>query len=116
MEKHRPIVIYGNVAPNEGLIPNLMSDGCVEVACLIDRNGVQPTKYGRLPRQMAAVCESNMRMFDLGVEACLHRSKEIAVHALLHDPLTSAVCCPAEIKEMVMRLFKAEEPWLVDYR
>lgn len=116
IEKHRPIVIYGNVAPNEGLIPNLMADGCVEVACLIDRNGVQPTKYGRLPRQMAAVCESNMRMFDLGVEACLHRSKEIAVHALLHDPLTSAVCCPAEIKEMVMKLFKAEEPWLVEYR
>ncbi|MBI5706479.1 MAG: alpha-glucosidase/alpha-galactosidase [Armatimonadetes bacterium] len=116
IEKNRPIVIYGNVAPNEGLIPNLMSDGCVEVACLINRNGVQPTRYGRLPRQMAAVCESNMRIFDLGVEACLNRSKETAVHALLHDPLTSAVCCPAEIKEMTMRLFEAEAQWLVEYR
>lgn len=116
IEKNRPIVIYGNVAPNEGLIPNLMSDGCVEVACLINRNGVQPTRYGRLPRQMAAVCESNMRMFDLGVEACLHRSKETAVHALLHDPLTSAVCCPAEIKEMTLRLFEAEAQWLVEYQ
>lgn len=116
IEKDRPIVIYGNVAPNEGLIPNLMSDGCVEVACLINRNGVQPTRYGRLPRQMAAVCESNMRIFDLGVEACLNRSKETAVHALLHDPLTSAVCCPAEIREMTMRLFEAEAQWLVEYR
>lgn len=116
VEKNRPYVIYGNVAPNDGLIENLPADGCVEVACLVDRNGIQPTKYGRLPKAMAAMCDSNMRMFDLAVDACLERSKELAVQALLLDPLTQAVCCPAEIREMTLRMFEAEKEYLPGYR
>ncbi len=107
IEKNRPIVIHGNV-PNGGSIPNLPSDGCVEVACLVDRNGFQRTHFGKLPRQMAAICDSNMRFFDLGADAAINKSKEMAIHALLVDPLTSAVCCPAEIKEMVLKMFEAE--------
>jgi alpha-galactosidase len=114
MEKHVPTVIYGNVA-NNGLIDNLPQDGCVEVACLIDRNGIQPTRFGRLPRQMAAICDSNMRMFDLAVEAVINRSKEMAAQALMLDPLTSAVCSPAEIHAMTMELFDAEEQFLPNY-
>lgn len=115
VEKHSPTVIYGNVA-NHGLIENLPSDGCVEVACLVDRNRIQPTRYGRLPRQMAAICDADMRMFDLAVEAVIHRSKEMAAQALMLDPLTAAVCCPAEIREMTMKLFEAQAEFLPDYR
>ncbi|MBW7459432.1 alpha-glucosidase/alpha-galactosidase, partial [Paenibacillus sepulcri] len=44
--KHEPKVIYGNVL-NRSLIENLPTDGIVEVACLVDRNGVQPAVFGR---------------------------------------------------------------------
>lgn len=115
IEKHTPTVVYGNV-PNRGLIDNLPQDGCVEVACLVDRNGIQPTRFGRLPKQMAAICDSNMRMFDLAVDAVLTRSKETAAQALMLDPLTSAVCAPAEIREMTMRLFDAQAQFLPDYK
>ena len=39
-------------AAGEGgkLITNLPGDGAVEVACMIDRNGINPTRYGALPR------------------------------------------------------------------
>ncbi|MCO5297854.1 MAG: hypothetical protein M9921_13470 [Fimbriimonadaceae bacterium] len=111
IEKDSPVVIHGNV-PNEGSITNLPSDGCVEVACLVDRNGVQPTRYGALPKPMAGICDSNMRMFDVAAEACIHRSKEAAFHALLLDPLTAAVCSPVEIREMTRRLFEAEAEYL----
>jgi alpha-galactosidase/6-phospho-beta-glucosidase family protein len=50
---HRPTVIYGNVR-NTGLIDNL-PDGCVEVACLVDQNGVQPCYFGSLPEQLAGL-------------------------------------------------------------
>src|SRR5919197_5297814 len=43
-----PRVIYGNVR-NAGLITNLPQDCCVEVPCLVDRAGVQPTVVGDLP-------------------------------------------------------------------
>src|SRR2546428_280136 len=99
-----------------GLISNLSENGCVEVACMIDRNGVNPTRYGRLPAQMAAICESNMRMFDLGAESAIRRSKEHALHALMLDPLCAAVCAPAELREMGEKLFRAEKDYLPGYR
>jgi len=119
-EKDTPVRIHGNV-PNsvaEGgtLITNLPADGCVEVACMIDRNGLNPTRYGKLPPQMAALCASNMAMFDLGATAAIERSKEAAVHALLLDPLTAAVCSPAEIKAMTLEMFEAEKAFLPKYK
>lgn len=111
-EKSSPYRIHGNVPNTGGLIENLPHDGVVEVACLIDHNGVSPTRYGRLPPQMAAICASNMAMYDLGAQAAIERSKELAIHALLLDPLTAAVCSPAEIKQMTLELFDAEQDFL----
>lgn len=111
VEKNAPIVVHGNVE-NKGCIENLPQDGCIEVACLVNHNGIQPIRFGKLPKQMAALCDSNMRMFDLAADACIERSKSLAEYALLLDPLTSAVCSPAEIREMTRRLFEAEERFL----
>jgi alpha-galactosidase len=72
--------------------------------------------YGKLPAQMAAICDSNMRMFDLGATAVIERSKEAAVHALMLDPLTAAICSPAEIRQMTYELFDAEQDYLPEYR
>jgi alpha-galactosidase len=121
-EKNTPFRFHGNVmnkAPGGGggrLISNLPDDNCVEVACLVDGNGVQPTRYGTLPPQMAAVCASNLSMFDLGARAAVDRSIKTAVHALLLDPLSAAVCSPAQIRAMTLELFKAEKDFLPGYR
>jgi alpha-galactosidase len=106
--KNEPKVIYGNV-PNRGLIENLPADGVVEVACLVDRKGVQPTRFGKLPEHLAALCRSNMAFFDLAVEAVLNKDKEMARHALMVDPLTAAVCSLDEIGSMFEELYEAEQ-------
>ncbi len=115
IEKNVPIVVHGNMAPNAGCISNLPSDGCIEVACLINHNGFQPIKFGRLPQQMAAICDSNMRFFDLAADAAVQQSKQYAEWALMMDPLTAAVCSPAEIRELTKRLFLAEAEYLVNF-
>lgn len=120
-EKDTPVRIHGNVMNQAGegsgtLISNLPADGCVEVACMVDGNGVQPTRHGALPPQMAALCDWNMRMFDLGATAAVERSKEAAVHALMLDPLTAAVCSPGEIRDMTLEMFDAEREFLPGYR
>jgi len=51
-------------------------------------------------------------MFDLAADAAIHKSKQLAAYALALDPLTSAVCSPAEIFEMTDRLFAAEAQFL----
>jgi alpha-galactosidase len=112
---NQPYVIHGNVA-NGGLIDNLPADGCVEVACLVNRKGVQPTRFGPLPPQLAALCASNMSFFDLAVTALLERSREAAVHALMLDPLTAAVCAPAEIRQMAEELFAAQRAYIPELR
>lgn len=108
-----PFVIHGNVA-NRGLIDNLPPDGCVEVACRVDRTGIHPTPFGPLPPQLAALCRANMAMFDLAATAAVERSREAAIHALLLDPLTAAVCSPAEIRQMAEELFAAQREYIPD--
>lgn len=119
-EKDTPVRIHGNVMNQvEGggtLITNLPANGCVEVACMVDRNGIQPTRFGALPPQMAAVCASNMGMYELGAIAAIERSKEAAIHSLMLDPLTAAMCSPAEIKKMTLEMFQAEKAFLPGYR
>jgi alpha-galactosidase len=111
METGTPTVIYGNV-PNRGLIDNLPADACVEVACLVDRNGIQPTRFGELPSQCAALNQTNINVQRLAVEAALLGSKEHVYHAVMLDPLTAAVCTLDQIRSMVDDLFEANEGWL----
>ncbi len=40
---------------------------------------------------------------------------QLAIHSLLLDPLTAAVCSPAEIKAMTLELFDAEAAFLPGY-
>jgi alpha-galactosidase len=56
MQTDERSVIYGNV-PNTGLIGNLPDGCCVEVPCLVDGNGVQPTVIGDLPPQLSTLLE-----------------------------------------------------------
>src|SRR5690606_30364548 len=58
IETNVPFKIGGNVM-NTGLITNLPSDACVEVPCLVDRNGISPTFVGALPPQLAALNQTN---------------------------------------------------------
>jgi len=120
-EKNQPWQIYGNVMNHDGsgrgeLITNLPADSCVEVACTVDRDGLHPNRYGKLPPQMAGVCDMNIRMFDLAATACIEKSKEAATHALLLDPLTAAVCTPRQARQMAEEMFDAEQDFLQDYR
>ncbi len=108
--KHQPSVIYGNVR-NTGLIDNL-PDGCVEVACVVDRNGVQPVHFGALPEQLAALNRAHMSVHSLMRTAIVERNKEAARYALMVDPLTAAVCSPAEISAMFDEMWEVERPYL----
>ncbi len=102
-----PAVIHGNVC-NTGLIDNLPAGGCVEVPVLVDGSGLHPTHFGPLPPQLAALDAAHMYVHELLVQAVLERDRDAALHALLLDPLTAAVCSPEEIKAMFEEMWAAE--------
>lgn len=115
METDIPYRIGGNVL-NRGLIDNLPTDACVEVACMVDRNGVQPTKVGRLPVQCAAMNMTNVNVQLLTIEAALTRKKEHIYQAAMLDPHTAAELSIDDIKAMCDELIAAHGNWLPTYR
>jgi alpha-galactosidase len=110
-ESGAPARIHGNVL-NAGLIDNLPQDGCVEVACLVDRNGVNPCHFGSLPTQLAALNQTHMAVHELVVTSLLEGDREAAVHALMLDPLTAAVCSLAEIRSLFDEMYEAEREFI----
>ncbi|AIU67725.1 alpha-glucosidase/alpha-galactosidase [Vibrio coralliilyticus] len=109
-----PSVIYGNVK-NEGLIDNLPQGCCVEVACLVDANGIQPTKAGRLPSHLAALMQTNVNVQTLLTEAILTENRERIYHAAMLDPHTAAVLGIDEIYALVDDLIEAHQGWLPEW-
>ena len=89
METGEPRVVYGNVA-NDGLISNLPQGACVEVPCLVDRNGVQPTAIGALPTHLAALMQTNVNVQALTVDAVVTGNRDSIYHAAMLDPHTAA--------------------------
>jgi len=107
-------VVYGNVR-NGGSIENLPADACVEVACLVDANGVRPTRYGSLPAACAALNQVQITVQRLTVEAAMTGDRELVHAAVALDPLTSAVVPLPKIHEMADRMLEAEARWLPQF-
>ncbi len=114
METGQPRVIYGNVA-NQGLIDNLPQGCCVEVPCLVDKNGVQPTRVGTLPPQLTALMQTNVNVQALTVEAALTGKREHIYHAAMLDPHTAAELDLDQIWSLVDDLIAAHGDWLPAY-
>jgi alpha-galactosidase len=106
LETGTPRVIYGNV-PNREVIANLQRGCCVEVPCLVDGNGVQPTQVGGLPPQLAALIMTNVNVQSLAVEAALSGKREHVYHAAMLDPHTAAELTLDEIWRLVDELIVA---------
>ncbi len=113
-ETGQPRVVYGNV-PNRGLIDNLPQGCCVEVPCLVDKSGIQPTKIGTLPPQLAAMMQTNVNVQSLTVEAALTGKREHIYHAAMLDPHTAAELSLDQIWNLVDDLITAHGDWLPEY-
>jgi alpha-galactosidase len=110
----QPRVVYGNVL-NLGLIDNLPAGCAVEVPCLVDTNGVQPTRVGALPVHLAALMRTNVNVQELVVEAALKQRRDHVYHAAMLDPHTAAVLDLEQIRALVDELLVAHRPFLPDY-
>jgi alpha-galactosidase/6-phospho-beta-glucosidase family protein len=108
-----PRVIYGNMR-NNGAITNLPADACVEVPCLVDRQGVQPTAVGEIPLQLACPMQTQINVQKLTVEAVLTGRRDHVLHAALLDPHTAAELDTQEIADLVDRPLDAPGAFIPD--
>ena len=106
-----PSVIYGNVK-NKGYISNLPEGCAVEVPCLVDRNGVQPTAIGNLPKQLVGLMRTNISVQEMTVEALMTENREHIYHAAMLDPHTAAELDLDQIWAMTDELIEAHGDWM----
>ena len=109
-----PSVIYGNV-PNTGLITSLPEGCAVEVPCLVDASGIQPTHIGALPPQLTALIRTNVNVQELTVAALITENREHIYHAAMMDPHTAAELDLEQIWRLVDDLLAAHGEWLPEW-
>ena len=100
--------IGGNVL-NRGMITNLPYEACVEVPCVVDKNGITPTYVGALPLQLAAMNSSNIYPQMLTIEAAVTGDKQKIYQAALMEPHTAAELSTDEIVSLCNDLIEAHE-------
>ena len=106
-----PFRIAGNVR-NDGLITNLPAAACVEVPCMVDRNGVNPCVVGSLPVQLAALNMTNINVQLVTVEAAVSRRRDMVYQAALLDPHTAAELSMDEVVSLCDDLIQAHGSWI----
>ncbi len=114
MVTDRPYKIGGNII-NNGCIENLPAEACVEVACLVNKLGIQPTRVGRLPEVLAAMNRTNINVQLLTIEAAVTRKKDVIYQAAMLDPHTSSELSIDDIVAMCDDLIEAHGDWLPKY-
>jgi alpha-galactosidase len=73
--------------PNEGQVSNLLPDAVVETPAVINRSGVHPIHVGELPDGLAALCNIQILIQNLAVEAAVKGDRKKALQAVLADPV-----------------------------
>ncbi len=101
---------------NRGHIPNLPDGCCIEIPGYVDRTGINMPVVGPLPLGCAATCAASVRVQEMGVEAAVHGDVDLLKLAMLHDPLTGAVCNPEEVWQLTDDMLIAQARWLPQYK
>jgi hypothetical protein len=93
----------------EGAIPNLPAELAVEVPVSVEATGVHPVSLGRLPDPIAKLMSMAANVQQLAVEAAVHASKELALQALLIDPVVNSATSAVQLLD---ELWEINRPYI----
>ena len=92
-------ILESGIVPNRGAIPNLPADAAVEIPVMVDAAGIHPISLGPLPDAIAKLLHTQVSVQQLAVEAAMHGSKEIALQALLIDPVVNSASAAVKLRD-----------------
>ncbi len=114
MVTNQPYAIYGNL-PNRGQAPQLPMGAAVEVPCMVDANGIQPTVIDDIPPQLVALMRTQINVQELVVRALVDENIEHVYHAAMTDPHTAAELDLCQIRSLVSDLLAAHGDMLPEF-
>jgi len=95
---------------NGGALPDLAADAVVEVACRIDREGAHPLPVEPLPPEMHGLVEQVKAYERLTVRAAVGGDRELALKALLANPLVRDYSVAVPLLEALVEANRADLP------
>ena len=102
-------VLESGIVFNRSVIPNLPSDAAVEIPVMADAAGIHPISLGPLPDPVAKLLTNQVNVQQLAVEAAVHASKEIALEALLIDPVINSASAAVKLLD---ELWEVNQPYI----
>ena len=100
---------------NHNAISNLPEDSIVEVPGYVDSTGMHIPRVGDLPLACAATCQASIDVQRMATRAAVNADVTLLKQAMLHDPLTAAICNPEEIWQMTDEMLVAQRQWLPQF-
>jgi alpha-galactosidase len=80
----------------------------IEILGHVDRTGINCPGIGNLPLACAAPRLASVQVQELGMEAAIGGDIGLLKQAMLHDPLVSTVCNPAEVWQGTRKMLVAQ--------
>ncbi|MDG0888984.1 alpha-glucosidase/alpha-galactosidase [Paracholeplasma manati] len=111
---NQAITIHGNIT-NHGYITNLPEEACVEVPCIIDKDGIKPNFNEPLPLICRSVNMTNINVQLLVMAGARKRDRQMIYQAAFMDPHTAAELSLQDIQNMCDELFEAHKAYLPNY-
>ena len=106
---NRKQLIESGVVFNQKAIPNLPARAAVEVPVVAGMAGIQPVSLGPLPDAIAKLMTVQVNVQQLAVEAAVHASKELALQALLIDPVVNSAIAA---RNLLDELWEFNRPYI----
>jgi len=102
-------VLESGIIFNRGVVPNLPPDAAVDVPVMADAAGIHPISLGPLPDPIAKLLNMQVSVQQLAIEAAVHASKEIALQALLIDPVVNSASAAVKLLD---ELWDVNRPYI----
>jgi alpha-galactosidase len=96
--------------PNDGHIANLPKGAIVEVPGVATADGVHGLAMGELPPAVVGWIQAQLAVQELVVEAALTGSRQVALQALLADPVVDSVRAAERVLDELLALERAYLP------
>ena len=98
------------ILPNDGYVDNLPADSVVEVPGLVEDGVARGVPVGALPEPVAALVRHELAIQDAAVEAAVEGSRDLAMRALLLDPVVTDVHAAERFLDAILDAHRAYLP------
>jgi alpha-galactosidase len=95
--------------PNDGIITNLPQDLVIECPAIINKKGIKGIKLGEYPFELVSYLRAQASIMDLALESIFQKSRDLALKAILADPLISTY---GQAEKIFNDLYTLEEEYI----